>query len=179
MTLDLYDCKKIMDRDGIIFYFSGSISHQTMIEIGSMVKSTVGKESQNSQLTSKVFSIFVEQIQNILHYSSDSTQENNEENTSSMIIVGKNKDGYFVRGGNLIDNLRKKILEKKLSTIQNMDKEELKQFYKEQRRKDPDESSKGAGLGFIEMSRKASKPLEYEMTPVGNDQYFFSINVTI
>ena len=47
-----------------------------------------------------------------------------------------------------------------------MNKEELRALYKEQLRAEPEEGSKGAGLGFMEIARRASKPIEFDFTDV-------------
>jgi hypothetical protein len=39
--------------------------------------------------------------------------------------------------------------------------------------------SNGAALGFIEMERKASEPLEFHVTAVDDKQYVFSITTLI
>ena len=62
-----------------------------------------------------------------------------------------------------------------------MDKDELKKYYKKQRREEAkEENSKGAGLGFIEMARRASSPIEYDILPAAEQgKYFFVVNVVI
>ncbi len=47
-----------------------------------------------------------------------------------------------------------------------MSKDELKALYKEQLRAEPEEGSKGAGLGFMEIARRASKPIEFDFADV-------------
>ena len=59
-----------------------------------------------------------------------------------------------------------------------MSKEELRALYKEQLRADPEEGSKGAGLGFMEIARRASKPIEFDFTDLG-DYTFFALKATI
>ena len=65
-----------------------------------------------------------------------------------------------------------------LSRIREMSKDELKALYKEQLRADPEEGSKGAGLGFMEIARRASKPIEFDFTDLG-DYTFFALKATI
>jgi hypothetical protein len=60
-----------------------------------------------------------------------------------------------------------------------MSKDELKVHYKEQLRAEPEEGSKGAGLGFMEIARRASKPIEFDFTEVDADHSFFALKATI
>ena len=50
-----------------------------------------------------------------------------------------------------------------------MTPDEKKAFYKEVRKKEPDETSKGAGLGFIEMARKSEYPVDFDFIDADND----------
>jgi len=60
-----------------------------------------------------------------------------------------------------------------------MDKDELKIYYKERRRADREGDSKGAGIGFIEMARKSSQPLEFSFQKIDDKHSFFTIKITI
>jgi hypothetical protein len=60
-----------------------------------------------------------------------------------------------------------------------MSKDELKALYKEQLRAAPEEGSKGAGLGFMEIARRASKPIEFDFTEIDANYVFFALKATI
>ena len=60
-----------------------------------------------------------------------------------------------------------------------MSADELKIFYKEKLKSKPDMSSNNAGLGLIEMARKASKPIEYRIDDADEKISFFSIKAII
>jgi hypothetical protein len=70
-------------------------------------------------------------------------------------------------------------LNARLSRIRDMSKDELKALYKEQLRAEPEIGSKGAGLGFMEIARRASKPLEFDFTTLDNNRAFFALKATI
>ena len=60
-----------------------------------------------------------------------------------------------------------------------MNRDELKAAYKEQLRNGPDSHSKGAGIGFIEIARRASKPIEFDFMDVDGEFAFFALKATI
>ena len=66
-----------------------------------------------------------------------------------------------------------------LSKLQSMSKDELKRYYKEQRRKESCSDSKGAGLGFIELARKSVKPIEFDVKKIDEKFSFFSLKTVI
>jgi hypothetical protein len=43
----------------------------------------------------------------------------------------------------------------------------------------PEEGSKGAGLGIIEIARRASKPIEFDFTEVDGDYTFFTLKASV
>ena len=85
----------------------------------------------------------------------------------------------MVFAGNLIQRSDVERLRVKLSRIRDMSKDELKVLYKEQLRAEPEEGSKGAGLGFMEIARRASKPIEFDFTDVDANHAFFALKATI
>ncbi len=94
------------------------------------------------------------------------------------MTIGREGNDYVVCAGNLIERGDVERLHARLSRIREMSKEELKALYKEQLRADPEEGSKGAGLGFMEIARRASKPIEFDFTDLG-DYTFFALKATI
>ena len=63
--------------------------------------------------------------------------------------------------------------------IRDRDKDELKKLYKQQMMEGPEEGSKGASLGFLEMARRAGYPLEFSFEEVSEEYTFFCINAII
>jgi len=171
-----------LKKQGIIFSFSGPISQNLLEGIGATLRQKMSLEETSTNITQKVFSIFVELMQNIINYSLErgSGGEADPELSSGILVIGKKNDQFYIKSGNYISGTQKDFLEEKLPVIQEMDKDELKKYYKKQRREEAREGSKGAGLGFIEMARRASTPIEYDIKPAAEQgMYFFVINVVI
>ncbi len=166
---------------GIIFSFSGPISQSLLEGIGHTLKQKMTLEDTSTNIIQKVFSIFVELMQNIINYSAQKvTAEEAEHDISyGVLIVGKEEDHFYIISGNYIQKEQEAALHEKLTKIRSMDRDELKQFYKKQRRLQADNASKGAGLGFIEMARKASQPIEFEIARLENMYSFFVVKAVI
>ena len=182
MLENLYNFKTELNQRGIFFCFSGPISQDLLVEIGDTLKNKMKLEETNTSTVTKVFAMFVEQVQNIIHYSAEKIplDEPEAELSSGIVVVGYENPHYYVLCGNLVDDQTVERLRNKLTALQNMNKDELKRYYKEQRKKKaPDEDSKGAGLGFIELARKAVKPIEFDFQQVEANYYFFSLKTII
>ena len=130
----------------------------------------------------KVFSVLVEQSQNIIHHSADSLSEKNDSEVKLMfgtIAVGYGKEKYFVLGGNKIKNSQIDSLQEKLLHLQSLDKTALKELYKKQRKSELEAPEKGTRLGLIELARKASDPLEFDFEQIDDEYSFFSLKTSI
>ena len=168
-------------HEGIIFSFSGPVSQSLLEGIGETLRQKMNLEERSTSVTQKVFSIFVELMQNVINYSAEKGIIGGEEQDLSLgvLIIGKQENHFYIQCGNYITQDQKGPLAEKLNKIQAMDKDELKRYYKQQRRKDPAEQSKGAGLGFIEMARKASQPIQFSILPTSTEKDFFVVTAII
>jgi hypothetical protein len=170
-----------LEEDGIIFTFVGPVSQDVVEGIGSALKYKMKADDIKSSVSLKVFSIFVEKMQNVINYSAELAPDHAEDSQVrfGMIIVGKKEENYFIIGGNMIDAEQKNRLEGNLSELVQLDKDGLKELYKRKRKEDSGEHSKGAGLGFIEMARKSSAPLEYNFEKISEEHYYFTIKTVV
>ena len=194
-STDLYKLKNQIKQAGLLFCYSGPISQGIIEEVGDTIKSRIIVESSNTTLALKIFSIFIEQSQNIVKYSSDSEMDDAAEKNrlkDSIIILGRKEGKYFIGFGNLIENTRKdqlkellkqrdeiKLKNQELDNIRKMDKTALKIYYKEQMRRNIDLDSTSMGMGLIEIARNASEPLEYDIRKVNREYSFFSLQVSV
>lgn len=179
--IELDKLKETFDTYGIFFSYAGPISQGLVDEISFLIKAKIQNESTSS-MAIRVIVIFVEQIQNVMNYSASRKIyeiDEKKELGDGICIIGEENENYYVLCGNLIDNNKVNNLKEKIDMLNKMDKEELKQYYKQQRRKQPPMDSKGAGLGLIDLARKAKMPLEYNIKGQNDTLSFFSLKVII
>ena len=184
MPQDLYEFKKSLDKQGIFFCFNGPVSQNLVTDIGSILVQQMNLEKASKTTVIRTFSMLVEKAQNIIHYSDEKSSkekaiDEEQELSHGIIVIGYEDGHYWVLSGNMIENDKVERLRKKLTKLQKMDKEELKQYYREQRKKEPEAESKGAGLGFIEMAKRASRPIEFEFEQIDAKRSFFSLKTVI
>lgn len=182
MLGELYDFKQNLTKSGIFFSFSGPMSQDLLVEIGAILRQKLKlKEASNTTII-RLFSMVVELVQNIIHYSAEKypkADDSKECLRLGIITVGYKSGNYFVKSGNMIENSVSEKLNIRLRKIQKMDKYELKMYYRELRKREPDSESKGAGLGFVEMAKKSSKPIEFSIRTIDDEFSFFTIKLTI
>ena len=179
---DLYELKTALDSHGTFFCFSGPINHDLIVELGDTIKKRMTIEEASKTTILKAFSMFIEYAQNIANYSAEEVADPDLQNRgyrSGLISIGLKNGIYFVSSGNLVDNSKVDGLKEKLETLNNMDKDELKKHYKQKRKQERPDDSAGAGLGFIELARKSTDPLEYSFQKIDDDYSFFAIKTTV
>lgn len=179
MELNLLDLQKTLQGYGVLINFSGRFTQAIIEQLGDAVKQYLETEATSQNDTYNVFSVFIEQTQNIRNYGEQKGGSAFGERVvnSGIVAIGKSASGYFVSSGNIVENADIPRLTAMLDEISALDKAGLKQRYKEQLRREA--ASGGAGLGLIDMARRASSPPTYSFTPVDEALSFFTLIVSI
>lgn len=181
-SFELYNFYNNIKKEKIIFCYSGPISHITIEGIGSTLRLDLEMEDAGMSTSQKIFSVFIEQMQNILNYSEEKIINDSElekELRIGVLVIGQEDNNFYVYCGNKIYSKDEEKIQRKIDEISGLNQEELKALYKQRRKTEPQEGSKGAGLGLIEMARKSGVPLESSFKKIDEEFSFFSIKVSI
>jgi len=174
--------KHDLDQRGIIFSFSGYLSEEILYSLGNALRQKMTLEDANVTTVKKVFSVFVEQAQNIIRYSADKLSGDKGKSielSSGMVTIGTENDRFFIVCANVVLAADEPRLRERLELLRAMDREAIKAYYKEQLREAPEEQSKGATIGLIEIARRASEPIEFDFDPIDDQTFFFCMKVSI
>lgn len=182
MTLHEYsELKTLIEDTKVIFCYNGYLSQGIIVAVSSMIKGKLTASSTNMGVSQKVLYMFVEQAQNITRYSADQLHDDDDAVgvRYGSIAVGIENEKFYIMCSNRIEKDKVDSLREKLEAIAAMNSDELKALYKEKIRNDADDGSKGASIGFIEMARKSTEPIEFSFTPVNDDYDCFTLKVMI
>lgn len=181
IDIGLLDTQNTLKDKGILISFSGRFSQGIIVELGQAVQNYMKAEKIPKNEIYKTFAIFIELSQNIQNYSAvkENTDKDCKIANSGIANIGKTNGRYFVWAGNIIENSDAAPLKEKLDYLLTLDKPELKKLYKEQLKSDIQPESKGAGIGLIDIVRKAGEPPKYSIKQIDNDYSFYEIFVTI
>jgi hypothetical protein len=125
-----------------------------------------------------IFSVYVELAQNIVRYSNE-IYESDENKRFGSIRVGTENGGIYVASQNKIAASGVEPMRDRLTQLASMDDDTLKALYKSRLRGDSEPGSKGASVGFIQIARQARKPLEFDFTIGEEGENLFTIKVTL
>ncbi|REE90641.1 hypothetical protein A8990_106146 [Paenibacillus taihuensis] len=182
MMIDVLEVQQALRARGILICFSGRLSQALIAEYGEAVKSYLETEHRPQNEVYNIFSLFIEQTQNINKYNVAKADSPHHGLLlySSIVTIGKQEEaGYMVCSGNLILNEDAEALQTYLDSLIVMDKTELKALYKMKLKAEIAPEETGAGLGLIDMARKSSTKLEYSIVDQNNGLSFFTLKATV
>lgn len=178
--IHLQQLKRSLEEFRVLICFSGQFSQGIVEQMCEVIKGQVTEGEATRYNPMKVISIFVEQTQNIINYNLQNVSHRYYDQLleSSIVTIGKTKDGFFVTSGNIMDKQDLDPLIEKIEYLNSLGPAELKQYYKEVMRRDNmGVNGRGAGLGLIQMARTSKSPLEFINYSVNDQLIYFQINV--
>ncbi|MFZ2853017.1 MAG: SiaB family protein kinase [Rhodocyclaceae bacterium] len=177
--------RQFVTEQGVLFYYDGFLSQPIIAAMSEALRCKLEAEDNSSQARRKVFSAFVEMMQNIIHYTDVDPSIDTSAPIFGNVAVGRKNNHYYIVSGNTVATHHVARLEAKLQAIHAMSLDEIKAEYKRKLRtgeEAQDANSKGAGLGFLTVARDASEPIEFLFEPIpgsGNALSFFYLKATV
>lgn len=180
-TVDLFDLKETLNRKDILLCFNGPLSKSIIEELGTAMRRYLESEAVARNQVSDVFSVYIEQAQNIRHYAAHRGRDATEQQqlSNAIIVVMRQEDTYTVSAGNLVSKADVPALAGQLDRLAGLDAAGLRALYKETLRQPRPGNTGTAGLGLISMARLAKRPLAYSLRPVDDHFTFFSLAASL
>lgn len=152
-----------------VLYYQGAVTHEVLGKLTEILKDRI----TNQKGKNKILNVFIEMVQNVSHYS----LEKEGDYGVGLIIVKEKNHILKLSTANLLSEETASTLEKKLDHFLSLSEAEVKELYLQKIKGERPKSSKGAGLGFLEILRKSDFPFRssFEKTPNGN--FFFTLTV--
>lgn len=172
----LYSLQQIMQNANAMLVYVGSFGQDTVKSMLKYIESKLEGSGVNDLVRKKIFNVMTEMLQNITKHQqkSDSQIPGN-----AVFVMGETEEGYYLLTGNMAADSIEKPLSEKLSHINSLSKEELKELYKKARLESTISDVGGAGLGFIDMVRKSENPLKFSFTQQPENITFFTLQANI
>jgi hypothetical protein len=157
--------------------FQGIFSQDVLTLLGQTFK----RSPQSEMLSKRLFGIVIEMAQNIHHYSAikEFSEKEKRDIGIGIIAVGETDDSYLVSSGNYVYVEDADIIRTRSNFINQLTEKELKEYYRQQRKAPQREGKPGANLGFIDMTRKAGKPIGVDLIDSDLGKSFFILTVRI
>lgn len=183
--MDMLKYYNMIKQENINIIYSGPIWSNGIEGIAATLKRRLEFDDLPLSASQAIFSVFIEQMTNMLMYSAEKEIFSNAKNeeleiSKGVFMLGEQNKTYFIQSGNMVQKENAELLKNKIDYLNTLDKAALRKYYKEQlKSENANPESRGAGLGLIEIARRATSKIEYTFTPLENDMLFFTIFVTI
>lgn len=150
----------------VIMAYNGAVSDELMITLAELLKSRM-LSNNDAKRSKQVFSVFMEAVQNLIWHGRD------RESPGGMIMITEEEDGVCVICGNRIARQESTSLLERLKQLQSADKDTLRQLYREGMSRSGEHEGPGAGLGLLEIARRATSPISFAFVDVDADNVDF------
>lgn len=174
----IYDLHQTMLSHSLILVYEGEFTQEITKSVLAMAERNMDSSGEESTIKRKVFNVMVECLQNIVKHA-DEFRDQNEGNHSAIFMIGKEKGNYTIISGNPVKKDLVEPLTEKLNKINDLDKDGLKQLYKNIIKNTEISEKGGAGLGFVDMARKSGNKLEFEFHDMNPSHAFFMLKSSI
>jgi hypothetical protein len=174
----IYDLHRTMISQKLILVYEGDFTQETTKSILTMAERNLDSSGEEASIKRKVFNVMVEALQNIVKHS-DELVDGVMKSHAAIFLIGREDNRFSVMSGNPIRKSNIASLKGKLEQINTLDKEGLKELYKEIIKNTTISDKGGAGLGFVDMARKSGTKLEYEFPEMNAEYAFFCLKVNV
>jgi hypothetical protein len=174
----IYDLHRTMMSQNLILVYQGDFTQESTKSILAMAERNLDSSGEESSIKRKVFNVMVEALQNIVKHS-DELVDGQIRSHAAIFLIGKEKNRYCIMSGNPIRKENVDKLKTALEHINGLDKDGLKELYKEIIKNTTISEKGGAGLGFVDMARKSGEKIEYSFPELNGEYSFFCLKVNV
>ena len=164
-----------------IVRFEGHLDREEVDHILVELQEKLNQEEVELVTRKRIYSASVECLDNIFKHADVETipEELYRQHPSRFRLVEMDKD-YRLEVSNVVLHSEVKAIRKKLERLNNLQKGELNELYKDTIRQGSGLSDKGgAGLGLIVLAKTTNEPIYYRFTSIGKEHAYFTLIIHI
>lgn len=174
----IYDLHRTMMSQNLILVYQGDFTQETTKTILTMAERSLQNSEEDPAIKRKVFNVMVELLQNIVRHN-DEWMHVGVASHNAIFLVAREPHRYTVMTGNPVQKKLVPVLKANLERINALDRDGLKDLYKEIIQGTTLSEKGGAGLGFVDMARKSGEKLWFDFPEMSEAQSFFCMKVNV
>ena len=180
-TIDLFELRNNFARHDVLIGFNGPFSHGLIEEFGVALRQHLAQRAAEHSAPLDVFAVYVELAQNVRNYIAAKGFTPGQPHNPDCAIIAILWDGerFAVGAGNVVASADAAGLAGRIGELNGLDKETLRRRFKEQLRAPRRAGDPGAGLGLLDIARRAAMPIRLARTPLTGEWEFVSLLVRI
>lgn len=154
----------------------GPLSYEEIGFLLNKMATLLDKRGMNITIRKKVYAAMVESLENIYKHQDTITDDKEYMPKFSLLIDSQNISLFI---SNSILNHKVSLLKGKLDKVNSLDKDGLKDLYKNTILSGNVSPKGGAGLGIINIAKVSENKVNYTFTTVNDKYSYFTLNVLI
>lgn len=170
---DIKHLNHILDKKDILLNFNGSFNQNNILSLLSIIKG----QMRVNKSAKKVYYMMVEMLQNISKHGN--FYDENTDGNPGIFYLGQTEEEYVLTSGNYIPNEYVADVKERIDIINDMDNNELNEYFNkillDQNVIDP----KKTGLGFVDIRLKSSRKLAYDFKEIDDKYSFFTLQTSV
>lgn len=176
----VYQIHKEMVNNRILLVYEGEVNQDITKAFTTMTQKNLEDDNETSlPIKKRVYHVMVECLQNIGKHSDNIESGEPEIPGSGIFMVCRSDHGFNVITGNPIANSKIEEVTTMLQTVNNMNEEEIKAYYKQKIVESRISEKGGAGLGFIDIVKKTGNKIIFDFEKINDVTSFFIMKTLI
>lgn len=163
------------NENHVILYYHGPFNNTVIARMAQELRANTACLKHTGW---KVFSIFVEMVQNIYFH----TIEYNigrENEPVGIVFVEEHADTFKITAANLAGKASLELLEERCEAINQMNHQELRAYKNELLADAVDNQQKGGNIGLVQVAMLSQEKINFEIRPINQHNGLFTLVSTI
>lgn len=169
---------KSLEEQGIILSYKGQFTDVAIGMLVSFLEVKLKELSTTTKVRRRILNIVVESLQNVYHHQSTDPKEH-----EPCFVLAQDQDQFHVYTGNLVHANLVEDLRDHMEHIKAQDPEGLRTLYRKtlSQKKPLEEktSGTGAGIGMIDIARRARNAFSYSIQHIEGKHFFFGLDISV
>ncbi len=175
----VYNMFSQMLEYNVEYTYRGVFTSAISDTILSLAERNLDEASIAHKLRKRVYFIMVEGLQNITRHQPISQSIENQWECPAFFMVQHKPQGYYITTGNVVADKDIKMLTEHIDTINDLEADELKKYSLDILKNGKISPKGGAGLGLIQIARKAGNRLFYRFKYLDDKFSFFYLHAKV
>ena len=173
-----YGLHRAIMSQNLILMYQGGFTQETTKSILTLAERNLESSREHPATKRKVFNVVMESLQNIVKHN-DELHQNEHRSHNAVFLIAKECNRYAIMSANTVNQKKVQDLKIRLDRINSLDKEGLKELYKNTLKGATISEKGGAGLGFLNMARKSDETIWFDFEKVSETHSFFRLEVSL
>jgi len=168
--------------DKIISIIDKTITQKNIVKNMKLIKEELFENGVPKDKVCDVYDVSIEILQNILKYSNElrMIDEDKKEADGSFVLCLNTKTKEIkIHALNNIKLSQMEEIKERIKETDGLDRKEIRKLIRQKMRSRKDVTKNGAGLGFLTIASKISKPIEVNFQSISEKVVNFKIKVKI